>query len=226
MGFPGQHIRQRHCRGRNCSTQVTVKFRIGPHSSYNLYSNLLFCYRQHCAQRQVLVFKLLRGRFLGFSPCRHRLLNSHIQSYIDSVVKEKFIPLNGSQVSGHSFIIISIPASENICFVGSLLSAGSCTNTLNNTCEWSLLSNGNSTDTSQILSRSLISNTSNTFLPHVGSVTLWVSIFCCKIQEYITECVGARRFTQSLSPQLMSSTIILVLPGSEHTKRHSTSCLT
>jgi len=26
------------------------------------------CYRQHCAQRKASVFKLLRGRFWGFSP--------------------------------------------------------------------------------------------------------------------------------------------------------------
>jgi len=27
-------------------------------------------FRQHCAQRKALVYKLLRGRFWGFSPCR------------------------------------------------------------------------------------------------------------------------------------------------------------
>jgi len=32
VGFPGQPIRRRHCRGRNCSTRATIKMGIGPHS--------------------------------------------------------------------------------------------------------------------------------------------------------------------------------------------------
>jgi len=35
----------------------------------------LYCYRQHCAQRKAPVFKLLRGRFWGFSPRRDNTLH-------------------------------------------------------------------------------------------------------------------------------------------------------
>jgi len=34
VGFPGQPIQQRLCRGCNCAMQVTVKLGIGQHSSY------------------------------------------------------------------------------------------------------------------------------------------------------------------------------------------------
>jgi len=51
--------------------QCYINFAISLHNvRHSLLVAVLFCYRQHCAQRNAPVFKLLRNRCWGFSPCR------------------------------------------------------------------------------------------------------------------------------------------------------------
>jgi len=61
-------VQTRHCNCRLPLSGLPNKTRAWTGSSVPIGSTFVLYYRQHCTQRNAPVFKLLRGRFLGFLP--------------------------------------------------------------------------------------------------------------------------------------------------------------